>query len=336
MRLRNAWIHDEKSSPNGESVSSSTVWRVWKNGRVGAVPAHFPPDVIVAIKALACELPSKSGVPLSRWNSMELAAQARRSGLVATISGTTIWRWLPEDAIRPWQHRCWIFPRDPQFAAKAGRILDLYERIWQGQPLREDEFVLSADEKTSIQARARQHPTLPPPPGLPMKIEHAYRRWGAGAYLAAWDVHRAQLFGRCEARNGIAPFDRLVDQVMSQPPYRQARRVFWILDNGSAHRTPGCVSRWKSKYPTLVPVHGPVHASWFNPIEIYFSILQRKLLTPHDFASLAELEARLLAFQQHYQQIARPFQWRFTRRDLANLLEKLALAASQKNTLAYL
>jgi len=336
MRLRNAWIHDEKSSPNGESVSSSGVWRVWKNGRVGAVPAHFPPDVIVTIKALACELPSKSGVPLSRWNSMELAAQARRSGLVATISGTTIWRCLPEDAIRPWQHRCWIFPRDPPFAAKAGRILDLYERIWQGQPLREDEFVLSADEKTSIQARARQHPTLPPPPGLPMKIEHAYRRWGAGAYLAAWDVHRAQLFGRCEARNGIAPFDRRVDQVMSPPPYRQPRRVFWILDNGSAHRTPGCVSRWKSKYPTLVPVHGPVHASWFNPIEIYFSILQRKLLTPHDFASLAELEARLLAFQQHYQQIAKPFQWRFTRRDLANLLEKLALAASQKNTLAYL
>jgi len=161
-------------------------------------------------------------------------------------------------------------------------------------------------------------------------------RIGAGAYLAAWDVHRAQLFGRCEARNGIAPFDRRVDQVMSPPPYRQPRRVFWILDNGSAHRTPGCVSRWKSKYPTLVPVHGPVHASWFNPIEIYFSILQRKLLTPHDFASLAELEARLLAFQQHYQQIAKPFQWRFTRRDLANLLEKLALAASQKNTLAYL
>lgn len=327
MRLHNVWIHGEKSSPNGESVSSSGVWRVWKNCRVRAVPAHFPPGVIVAIKALACELPSKSGVPLSRWDSTELAAHARRSGLVATISGTTIWRWLHEDAIRPWQHRCWIFPRDPQFAEKAGRILDLYERRWQGRPLRDDEFVLSADEKTSIQARARRHPTLPPQPGLPMKIEHEYRRCGAWAYLAAWDVHRAQLFGRCEARNGIAPFDRLVDQVMSQPPYRQARRVFWILDNGSAHRTPGCVSRWKSKYPTLVPVHGPVHASWLNQIEIYFSIIQRKVLTPNDFASLAELEARLLAFQQYYQQIAKPFQWRFTRRDLANLLEKLAVAA---------
>jgi hypothetical protein len=276
---------------------------------------------------LACELPSKSGVPLSRWNSVELAAHARRSGLAATISGTTIWRWLDEDAIRPWQHRCWMFPRDPQFAEKAGRILDLYEGIWQGQPLRDDEFVLSADEKTSIQARARRHPALPPQPGLPMKIEHEYRRCGAWAYLAAWDVHRAQLLGRCETRNGIASFDRLVDQVMSQPPYSQARRVFWILDNGSAHRTPGCVSRWKSKYPTLVPVHGPIHASWLNQIEIYFSIVQRKVLTPNDFASLAELEARLLAFQQHYQQIAKPFQWKFTRRDLANLLEKLAVAA---------
>jgi len=218
MRLRNVWIRVEKSSPSGESVSSSGVWRVWKNCRVGAVPAHFPPDVIVAIKALACELPAQSGVPLSRWDSTELAAHARRSGLVASSSGTTIWRWLHADAIRPWQHRCWIFPRDPPFAEKAGRILDLYERIGQGPPLRDDEFVLSADEKTSLQARARRHPTLPPQPGLPMKIEHAYRRCGAWAYLAAWDVHRAQLFGRCEARNGIAPFDRLVDQVMSQPP----------------------------------------------------------------------------------------------------------------------
>src|SRR3990172_4208495 len=295
--------------------------------------------------------PQTSSSPLKPWPANCPPSRACR------CRAGTRWSWLPRPAGPGWwppsaerrsgagslrmrsglgNTAAGFFPATPPFAAKAGRILDLYERIWQGQPLREDEFVLSADEKTSIQARARQHPTLPPPPGLPMKIEHAYRRWGAGAYLAAWDVHRAQLFGRCEARNGIAPFDRRVDQVMSPPPYRQPRRVFWILDNGSAHRTPGCVSRWKSKYPMLVPVHGPVHASWFNPIEIYFSILQRKLLTPHDFASLAELEARLLAFQQHYQQIARPFQWRFTRRDLANLLEKLALAASQKNTLAYL
>jgi hypothetical protein len=161
-------------------------------------------------------------VPLSRWSATELAAYARRSGLVATISDTTIWRWLDQDAIRPWQHRCWIFPRDPDFERKAGRLLDLYERKWDGRPLGKNDFVVSADEKTSIQARARLHPTLPARPHQPMKVEHEYERRGAWTYLAAWDVHRAKVFGRCEAKSGIAPFDRLVDQVMTQSPYREA------------------------------------------------------------------------------------------------------------------
>ena len=191
-------------------------------------PGLFPPEVVVEVKALACELPATFGLPISRWSSADLAAQVRQSGLVASISRTTVWRWLHEDAIRPWQHRCWVFPRDPHFAEKAGRILDLYERVWLGHPLKDGEFVLSADEKTSIQARRRRHRTLPPQPGVAMKVEHEYTRCGAWAYLAALDVHRAKLFGRCERKNGIAPFGRLVDQVMTQTPYKEARRVFWI------------------------------------------------------------------------------------------------------------
>ena len=135
--------------------------------------------MVVQVKALACELPSQRGLPLSRFSTSEVAAEVRRTGLVATIGDTTIWRWLHEDAIRPWQHRCWIFPRDPDFAVKAGRILDLYERVWEGKPLADDEFVLSTDEKTSIQARIRRHPTLPPQPGIPMRVEHEYARGGA-------------------------------------------------------------------------------------------------------------------------------------------------------------
>ena len=243
-------------------------------------------------------------------------------GLVATISDSTVWRWLNADAIRPWQHRCWIFPRDPQFAVKAGRILDLYQRRWQGKLLRDDEFVLSTDEKTSIQARARIHPTLPPKPGVAMRVEHEYVRCGAWAYLAALDVHRAKVFGRCEYKAGIAPFERLVDQVMRQPPYNQARRVFWIMDNGSSHRGARCVARLQEKFPRLVVVHGPVHASWLNQIEIYFSIVQRKVLTPNDFPSLAAVEERLLAFQSYYEAIAQPFEWKFTRHDLAALLNR--------------
>jgi hypothetical protein len=253
---------------------------------------------------------------------------------VAQLSGATLWCWLHEDAIRPWQHRCWIFPRDPDFAAKAGRILDLYQRQWQGQDLREDEFVLSTDEKTSIQARRRLHSTLSPAPRRPMKVEHEYKRKGAWAYLAAWDVHRAKLFGRCEAKSGIVPFDRLVAQVMDQEPYRSARRVFWIMDNGSSHRGQRSVQRLQSRYPNAHVVHGPVHASWLNQIEIYFSIIQRKVLTPNDFPDLQAVADRLERFERHYEAIAKPFQWKFTRADLNQLLQRLGRHTQTASTLA--
>lgn len=277
---------------------------------------------MVQIKALACELPATLDLPLARLSVADVAQQARQSGLVATISDSTVWRWLHADAIRPWQHRCWIFPRDPQFAVKASRILDLYQRRWHGKLLHDDEFVLSTDEKTSVQARARKHPTLPPRPGVAMRVEHEYDRCGAWAYLAALDVHRAKVFGRCERKTGIAPFERLVDDVMQQPPYNQARRVFWIMDNGSSHRGARCVARLQAKHPRLVPVHGPVHASWLNQIEIYFSIVQRKVLTPNDFPTLAAVQQRLFAFQIRYEAMAQPFEWKFTRHDLARLLNK--------------
>jgi hypothetical protein len=119
---------------------------------------------------------------------------------VAQISGVTLWRWLSADARQPWRHRSWIFPRDPQFAEKAGRVLDLYGRTWDGAALGPDEFVVSADEKPSIQARRRKHATLAPGPARPMRVEHEYFRMGALTYLAAWDVHRAKLFGRCEPK----------------------------------------------------------------------------------------------------------------------------------------
>lgn len=253
----------------------------------------------------------------------ELAREVRRSGLAATISNSTVWRWLNEDAIRPWRHRSWVFPRDPDFAIKAGCVLDLYHRSWRGEELSEDDFVISADEKTSIQARRRCHPTLPTRPGSPMRLEHEYERKGAWAYLAGLDVHRMKLFGRCEQRTGIAPFRRLVDSVMGELPYREARRVFWIVDNGSSHRGERCIERYSKSHPKVVIVHTPTHASWLNQIEIYFSILQRKVLTPSDSSSLASLADRILCFQAHYETIAQPFKWTFTRRDLIRLVKKL-------------
>ena len=134
-----------------------------------------------------------------------------------------------------------------------------------------------------------------------MRVEHEYDRGGALAYLAAWDVHRAKIFGRCEPTTGIEPFGRLVDQVMTTEPYASARRVFWVVDNGSSHRGQRAVDRLQQRWPNARLVQLPVHASWLNQIEIYFSIVQRKVLTPNDFADLADVETRLLAFERRYE-----------------------------------
>ena len=243
---------------------------------------------------------------------------------VSDASATTIWRWLHEDAIKPWQVRSWLFARDPDFAEKAGRVLDLYARRFEGRRLRPDELVISADEKSQLQALGRRHPTIPAGPGRGSLCEFEYVRGGTLAYLAAWDVHHANLFGRVEPKTGIEPFGRLVAEVMTSEPYASARRVFWIVDNGSSHAGRASVERLEGAYPNLRLIHLPVHASWLNQIELYFSIVQRKALTPNDFGSLEELSQRLLAFQARYAEIARPFEWTFSRSDLDRVLAKVA------------
>jgi len=279
--------------------------------------------VVIEVKALACEIPHKIGIPLSRLSISELKREVVKRGIIASVSGMTLWRWLAQDAIKPWRYRSWIFPRDSDFSYKAERILDLYEGLWEGKPLSGRDYVISADEKTSIQARKRKHHTLAPEPGLVMRIEHEYIRKGAWTYLAAWDTKRAKIFGRLEAKNGIGPFDRLVGQVMSKEPYASAQRVFWIMDNCSCHRGEKSVKRLQEKWPNIVVVHLPIHASWLNQIEIYFSVVTRKVLTPNDFSSLAEVEDRIFSFQERYQEVARPFEWKFTRTDMDRLFAKL-------------
>ena len=273
---------------------------------------------------MACELPSKLGLPLSRLSRADLRRHVLSLGIVAEISGITIWRWLREDAIRPWTHRSWIFPKDPDFANKAGRVLDLYHRRWHGRRLGPTDYVISADEKTQIPIRSRHHPITPPGPGRSIRVESEYKRHGTCAYLAAWDVHHARLFGEVVERISIAAFDALVDRVMEQAPYCDARRVFWIVDNGTIHRGQRSIERLRVRWPNLSLIHLPVHASWLNQIEIYFSILQRKALMPADFANIDAAAERILGFEQHYQEIAQPFPWRFTRRDLARLLNRSA------------
>lgn len=271
-------------------------------------------------------------LPLSRLSAADLAERAAAS-LGKDISPATVWRILDADAIKPWRYRYWIFPRDPLFAEKAGRVLDLYDGSWEGRPLDRRDCIISADEKTSIQARVRCHPTLPAGPGREARVEHEYRRGGALQYLAAWDVRRGLVSGRCEPSTGIEPFSRLVAQVMGREPYRSAPRVFWVVDNGSSHRGEAARQRLAGAYANLVLVHTPVHASWLNQVEIYFSILQRKVLTPNDFASLADVERRLRLYEELSNRRPRPFAWQFTRGKLIEWLHRLDQKDAQKGAL---
>jgi hypothetical protein len=285
------------------------------------------PRTRALVVALACSRPGDRKVPLSRYSLSELTTEvAKQLGAehpeLDAPSRSAIWRVLIRDALRPWRYRSWISPRDPHFLERAGPVLDLYACQWQGRPLWADDYVLSADEKTSIQVRRRLHATLPIGPHQAMRVEHEYERAGVVQYLAAWDVHRAVVFGRCEPKTGKVAFSRLVDDVMSQEPYRSARRVFWIVDNGSSHRGDRAAEELHARHPRIVIVHTPTYASWLNQIEIYFSIIQRKLLKPNDYTSVVELAEALETFARRYSALEKPFAWCFSRQDLEQRLRE--------------
>ena len=331
-RLVVVWICTPTRSGIGGDVGQPVISRWRMQQGVGPNPA-FPPLDEAVVKAIACEVVCRTEQPLSRQSLADLTAQARQE-LGKSISRSTVWRILHTAAIKPWQYEYWIYPRDPRFAVKAGPILDLYGGTWQGEPLGRTDCIISADEKTSIQARIRCHPTVGPAPGRKKRVEFEYDRGGALQYLAAWDVRRGIVMGRCEPTTGIEPFGRLVSQVMSRKPYRSAKRVFWVVDNGSSHRGQAAVRRLAKAYSNLILLHTPVHASWLNQVEIYFSLVQRKVLTPNDFADLADVERRLLLYQELSNRNPRPFNWRFDREKLAEFLQRVeARRIAAKQTL---
>jgi transposase len=278
-----------------------------------------------AVVALACQLPAATGVPLARWSGPELAAEITKSGLAVQISPSSVLRILAEHPIKPWQYQSWISPRDPDFAAKASVILDLYQGYYRGRRLAPGDRILSVDAKPSIQARARCHPTSPPARGQPVRVEHEYDRAGALALLAVLDVHTGKVpAAATPPATGIAEFMDVMGQVMAQEPYHSAPRVFVIVDNGSDHRGQAAIGRLARAWPNAIMIHTPVHASWLNQVEIFFSIVQKKVISPNDFASTGQLAATLLAFTARYNQTARPFNWKYTATDLARTLDRIS------------
>ena len=278
-----------------------------------------------AVVALACQLPAATGVPLSRWTGPELLAEVIKAGPGCQLSVSSVLRILAEHPVKPWQYQSWISPRDPDFAARASVILDLYQGFYRGRRLRPGDRILAVDAKPSIQARGRCRPTAAARPGKPVRVEHEYVRHGALALLAALDVHTGKVFAATPATTGIVPFMDLIGQVMTLPEYKDAPRVFVIVDNGSDHRGQAAVRRLHDAWPNAIMIHTPVHASWLNQAEIVFSITQKKAISPNDFASLEELASTLLAFVDRYNQTARPFNWKFTAADLARLLDRISV-----------
>lgn len=325
------WGYMKTPCETGDGVGSSKV-SPCKTSRGRGVPRFFPPHQIASVKAVACELPAQHRQPLSRLYVPDIQRIVIAEKHIESISRATIWRILDRDALKPWRHHSWIWSRDPFFFQRAAPVLDLYQGFWQERSLRKDDFVLSADEKTSIQARIRLHSTEVCADNRGQRVEHEYERGGAWAYLAAWDVHRAKIFGRVEKSTGIAPFDRLIAQVMHCEPYASAHRVFWIVDQGSSHRPTTFPDRLRNQFPNAVAVMLPVHASWLNQIEIYFSILQRKVLTPNDFPNLAAVAKRIHAFGKFFMRTAEPFKWNFTRHNLRDLLKRVSSAATTFDT----
>jgi len=308
-------------------------WTALKTDQGAGDRALFPPQCITEIKALACELPRTLKLPFSRLGHADIAKQVIARGIVLSISIKTVWRYLHTDAIKPWHHHSWLFPKDPLFGERAEPVLDLYFRMFEGKPLGPDDYVISADEKTSIQARRRTAGGTSPLPHQPRRVEAEYERKGALAYLAAWDVHRGKLFGICERKTGIEAHHKLVNLVMGQEPYRSARRVFWITDNGSSHRGEASIQRLLNWYPNAIQIHTPVHASWLNQVEIIFSILQRKALTPNDFNDRIALQMAIYEFEDLYNEIAKPFKWKYTKDDLKKTLEKIEAKAAEATAL---
>jgi hypothetical protein len=274
-------------------------------------------------------LPRDSGKPLSRWSAAELARAVIQRGIVSSISAATVTRWLQADQIKPWQYRSWQQPTDPRFLERAIPILDLYERA-QGLA-RQGHIIVCTDEKTSIQARKATGGTTPAGRGQPLRVGDRYQRRGAVQLFAGLLVHRGETLARCFERKRFAEFQRFLRMLFASLWCQRIRVLHLILDNGSTH-APKQLPSW---IHTLglhfeVRIHWlPVHASWLDQIEIVFSVLQKKVLTPNDFDSTRHIERRLLAFLAERNRTAGPIHWSYTSKKLrAGFGQRHPLAAS--------
>lgn len=272
----------------------------------GEAESHrFPPEVALHLVKLACEMPDRLGRSLCLWDCQELARKLVSDGIVASISTETVRRILNNHRLKPWRHHMWLgakTPRDEAFRASVKEICELYTRV-----LSPDEMVLSLDEKTSLQPRIRKQPTKSAQQNQPVRVEHEYGRDGALNLFAAFDTRSGMVYGRCFRRKRqielIAFLDYLEDAI---PPH--ITKIHVICDNLRVHKGKK-VLQWLSKHCRFLFHFTPVHCSWMNQVEQWFSILQRKRFKIADFKSIEDLRDKISQFIEQWNQNAHPFKW---------------------------
>lgn len=313
------------SCASGRSGSSANAYAACRTLREAGVQPGFPPAVALHLIKLACELPDRVERSLSLWTCAELARTAVRDGVVEAISPQSVQRILTSCKLKPWRVHHWLSPtiqRDAAFAACVRNICDLYTR-----PLAAHERVLSLDEKTSIQPRCRLHPTRPAKPdGLPVRVEHEDKRAGALHLLASFDTRTGEVIGICRRRKRMSEFIELLEEIDRRTP-ESITAIHLVCDNVITHRGK-LVRAWLAAHPRFLMHHTPVHCSWMNQVEQWFSILQRKRLGVVDFDSLADLESKVESFILEWNAVAHPFNW--TPRSFDKVLASLHNEVSER------
>jgi transposase len=278
----------------------------------------FPPEVGLHLVKLACELPDQARRSLSTWTCTELARTLERDAIVESISPQSVRRMLESHRLRPWRIHHWLSsktPRDRAFALQVEELSDLYTRT-----LDPWERVVSVDEKTSLQPRPRTSPTRPAQPGgVPVRLEHEYKRKGCLHLLAGFDIRTGEVIGILRRRKRQQEFIELLAEIERQTP-DSISVIHVVCDNVSVHHGKK-VKTWIEHHSRFRFHFTPVHCSWMNQVEQWFSILQRKRLACSNFADLADLEAKVLAFIAEWNQIAHPFRW--TAKSFQRVLEKM-------------
>jgi transposase len=267
--------------------------------------AKFSPSVALYLVDMACQMPDLRGRSLSQWDCRELARQLQADGVVDSISPQSVRRILHSHRLKPWRHHLWLSPKTPRdaaFAATVRHLSDLYSR-----PLGAHEVVLCVDEKTNLQPRTRKARTLPPRPGKPMRVENEYERKGVLHLFAAFDTRSGKVYHTTGERKRQIEFIQLLDKLDGALD-TSLTAVHIVLDNLRMHKGK-LVRAWLQKHPRFQFHHPPVHCSWMNQVEQWFSILQRKRLSVANFADKRQLAERLDAFVQQWNSHAHAFRW---------------------------